>query len=155
MAEQDRLEIDLVDPVGRLRRRPPGIGATSGAVAACARGNVDAAQLDAGRRGPVGAVVREICGQACVAQLCGDAEPAEDLHRTRRDVIAFDAGRIAGMADLRDHDVDPTGSQIHRRGQSDGPGAHHQHLCPHVRFRSLGDRGFTVHDMHFIACSLM
>ncbi len=156
VAEQDRLEIDLVDPVRRLGRRPPGVGAAGGAVAARARGNVDTAELDAGRRGPIGAIVREVRGQARVAQLCGDAQPAEDFHRSRRDVIAFDAGRIAGVADLRDDDVDPARGQIHGRGQSHGPGAHDQHLCPHARFHPLASSRIRCpRSMHFIARPLM
>ena len=48
--EQDRLEVDLVDAVRRLGRRPPAVGAALVAVAGRARGDVDARQLAAGDR---------------------------------------------------------------------------------------------------------
>jgi len=105
MTEQDRLQIDLIDPVRRLRRRPPCIGAARGAVAGGAAGNLDPAELNARRGCPVGAVVGEVRGQAGIAQLRRHAEPAEYLHRARRDVVALDAGRIAGMTDLGNHDI--------------------------------------------------
>ncbi len=131
MTEQDRFEIDLVDPVWRLGRRPPRVGSAGCAVTGRAAGNFDATQLDARCRGPIGAVVGEVFGQTGVAQLCGHAEPTEYLHRARRDVIALDAGRIARAADFGDDDIDPARSQIHCRGEPHRARAHHQHLRPH------------------------
>jgi hypothetical protein len=50
-------------------------------------------------------------------------------------MVALDVGRLARLADLGDHDIDPARGEIHRRGQSDGAGAYHEHLglyLPHL-----------------------
>ena len=131
VAEQKRLEIGLVDPVRRLWRWPPRIRAAGCRVARRAAGNFDTAEFDARRRGSISAIVGEVRRQSGVTQRSGHAKPAEYLHRTRRDVIALDAGWIARTTDFGDHDIYSARRQIHCRGKSDGARAHNQHLRPH------------------------
>ena len=50
-ANSTRLQVDLVDPVRRLGRRPPRIGPAGRGVAVAPAGNRDARQFDAGRGG--------------------------------------------------------------------------------------------------------
>ena len=79
--EQYGLEINLIDPVRRLRSRPRCVRPLDCAVALGPRGDADAAEFDPRRRRAGGDVVRIVRRKPGSTQLCGDAEAAEDLHR--------------------------------------------------------------------------
>ena len=121
--EQDRLEVDLVDAVRRLRRRPPGVGAARCRCSGRARRDVDARQLGAGDRGAEDDVVRIVGRQAGVAHRLRDAEPAEQLHGARRDVVALHVRRLAARPRLEHHDARAAPGEVHRQRQADRPGA--------------------------------
>ena len=128
MGEQHRFEIDLVDPVRRLRRRPPGIRAVLGREALGAARNFDARDFASEKRGAIDHVVGIIRRQSGVAHLLRDAEPAEDFHRTCRDVVRLDAGRLARRAGFQHDDVDAAPGQIHGQGQPDRTCANHHDI---------------------------
>ncbi len=69
MVEKDRFEKDLVDPMRRLRGRPPCIRATRGGVAVAAAGDRDARQLPPDHRRAIGDVVRIVRRQPGVPEL--------------------------------------------------------------------------------------
>ena len=126
--KQQRLEINLVDPMRRLRRRPPGVRPAGRRESLVARRDGNARELDPGRRRAERDIVRKIRRKPRLAQALGDAEAPEDLHGTRRHVIAADARRLAGAATFADDDVDPAPRQVHGERQADRPGPHDEHL---------------------------
>ena len=115
--EQQRLEVKLIDPVPPFRGRPMAIGALLAADAAGARWQLDARQLGAQRRDAAGHVVAIFRRQAGVADFCRDAEPAENLHRSRRDLVALDVGRFAGPPCLDHRHIDAARGEVHREGE--------------------------------------
>jgi hypothetical protein len=123
VCEQHGFEIDLVDPMRGFGRRPPGIGAALRSVAFGATGNRDAPELNSGRGGAKGDVVRVVGGQASVAHSAYHPEPTEDLHRARADVVASHARWLAGGSPLGDGYVDAASSEVHGQCQADGPSA--------------------------------
>ena len=127
--EQDRLEVDLVDAVRRLGGRPVGVGAAARRVAVAPARNGNARELGAGRRRPVGDVVRVVRRQAGVADLAREAELAKHLHRARRDVVALHARQLAAAPRLDDEHVDAALRQVDCQHQPDRPGADDQDLC--------------------------
>ena len=125
-AAQHTFEHDLRDGVGNLRRRPIRIGPRQPAefVAAETRA-VRRRALDVGRQ-PFG------------AQLIGDAEPAEMLHRARIGVVAFRV--LRGFELLGDQDVGHAAPrQLDRSGKADRPAADDQRKG--FRIHLLGARG--------------
>ncbi len=121
--EQHRLEEDLVDAVGRLRRRPPAVGPARIRVAVAPAGNVDAHELIARRARAHCDVVGKVPRQASRAHLVREAEPAEDLHRARGDVVALDARRLAGPPPLGDEHKDAALGQVDGERQPHGAAA--------------------------------
>src|SRR5690348_1740102 len=90
--EHYRLEIELVDTMRRFGSWPPGVRPARRRVALGATRNRNARELDPGRGSAKGDVVRIVCGQTSITHGADKAEPAEDLHRARGNVIAFHAG---------------------------------------------------------------
>src|SRR5581483_3770595 len=127
-SEQDRFEIDLVDAMWRLGRRPACVGPLRGAVSVSPRRNWNPRQFAANDRGAIGAVVWKIGGQTTVPHPADDAKTAKDLHRACGDVVALDTWRLAGPADFGHNDVDAARGQIHRRRQSNRSGAYDKNL---------------------------
>jgi hypothetical protein len=128
MLEQDRLEENLIDPVRRLRRRPVAVGAVGVGEAVAAAGDFDSRQLLAGEGRAVADVVRIIRRQAGIADLVGNAEPAEDFHGARGDMIALRLGRLGAGAHLHDGHRNAAPGKIDRKRQSDRACAHDQHI---------------------------
>ena len=60
------------------------------------------------------------CGGSGVGQRLRDAQAAEDLHRTRGDVVALDVGRFAALADLGHQHVHAALRQVHGEREADG-----------------------------------
>src|ERR1700733_2377139 len=112
----------------RLGCRPPGIGAAFRRVAFDATGDRDAPDLNSGRRGTNGDIVRKIRGQASVAHGTHDAEPTEDLHCARADVVASHAGWLAGGARLGDGHANAAAREVYGQRQPNRPTANHQNL---------------------------
>ena len=115
--------------------------------AVAAAGNLDPRQLLPGERGAVADVVRIVGGQPGIADLVGDAEPAENLHGARGDVIAFRLRRRGAGARLHDRHVDAAPGQIDRKREPDRSGADDQHIgIVHSRFGAgfLDDVGPAV-----------
>ena len=125
---QQRLQIDLVDPVRRFRRRPPRVRAARRRVTLGPARDRDARELDPGGRGAERDVVRVIRRQPGIAHRPRHAQAAEDLHRSCGDMIALHAGRLAARAQFRHRHVDATPRQVHRQRDADRPGADDQNL---------------------------
>jgi hypothetical protein len=123
--EQHRLEKQLVDAVGELGGRPPSVDALLSTHAPGARRHLDARELGAGRRDAAGDVVAVFGRQPGRTDLVGEPEPPEDLHRARRDLVALDVGRLAGMAGLQHGDVDAAPGEVERQREADWAGADH------------------------------
>jgi hypothetical protein len=128
MLEQDRLEKNLVDAMRRLRRRPVAIRATLSREAVAATGNFDPRQLAARERGTIADVVRIVRRQACVAHLVGDAEPPEDFHGPRGNVVAFRFGGCRAGARFHYRHIDAAPRQIDRQRKADRSGANNKDL---------------------------
>src|SRR3954452_8992732 len=112
--EQHRLEELLIAAMRVLGRWPdrvwPGCGRRA---TRAARRNGYAGERDTGdarRRDDVVGIVRR---QPDAAQLVGQAEPPEDLHRARADLTALHVRWVVGRATLGDHDIGAAPSQIH------------------------------------------
>ena len=129
--EQHGFHVDLVDAVRRLGRRPIGIRPAGRGVAIAPAGNQDARELDAGCRGAVGAIVRVVGRQSGVAQLLRQPEPAEDFHRTRRDVVAFHARRLPGGACFHDGNRYSPRCEVHCQSESNRTASDHENACLH------------------------
>jgi|SRR5580700_8185960 hypothetical protein len=97
----------------RFGCRPPGIGAASRRVAFGATGNRDAPDLNSGRRGAKGDIVRIVGGQAGVAHGARHAELTEYLHCARADVVTSHARWLAGSPRLGDGYADASLSEVH------------------------------------------
>ena len=65
--------------------------------------------------------------QAGVADPVREAEPAENLHRPRRDLIALDVRRLAGVAGLGHGHVDAARGEVHAERQPHRTGPDNQH----------------------------
>ena len=106
-------------------------GPLGGGIAIAPAGNQDARELDAGCRGAVGAIVRVVGRQSGVAQLLRQPEPAEDFHRTRRDVVAFHARRFPGGACFHDGNRYSPRCEVHCQSESDRTASDHENACLH------------------------
>ena len=126
MREQDRLQKDLVDAMRRLRRRPVAVGAVGRRETVAPAGNVNPCQLLAGERGAIADVVRIVGGQSGIADLLGDAEPAEDFHGAGGDVVALRLRRCRAGTCFDHGDVDAAPCKIDGEGQPDRPRAYDQ-----------------------------
>jgi hypothetical protein len=102
------------------------IGALLAANAAGARRQLDARQLGSQRRDAAGYVVAVFRRQAGVADLGGEAKPAENLHRARRDLVALDVRRLARTPRLDHGHIDTTRSEVDGECQPDRTAADHQ-----------------------------
>jgi len=129
--EQHGFHVDLVDAMRRLGRRPIGVGSARCGIAIAPAGNQDARELDARCCGAVGAIVRVIGRQSGVAQLLRHPEPAEDFHRTRRDVVAFHARRFPGGACFHDGNRYSPRREVHCQSESDRTASDHENACLH------------------------
>jgi hypothetical protein len=123
VGEQHGFEIDLIDPMRRFRRRPPGIGAAFRRVAFGATGNRDAPELNSGRCGTKGDIVRKVGGQASHAHAARHAEPTKYLHCARADVVTSYAGWLARSARLGEGYADAASSEVHCQRQPNRPSA--------------------------------
>ena len=124
LREDQRLQIDLVDPVRRLRRRPPGVRPGEIRPALGARGDRDARDLMPPRHaGAIDAIVGIIRRQAGIANHVREAQPAERLHRARGDMVALHARRLAGLARLDDDRAHAAPREVQRHHQPDRAGA--------------------------------
>src|SRR5580692_9478395 len=112
----------------RFGCRPPGIGAAFRRVAFGATGNRDAPDLNSGRRGTKGDIVWIVGGQSSVAHGTHHAEPTEDLHCARADVVASNAGWLAGSARLGDGYADAASREVYGQRQPNRSTANHQNL---------------------------
>src|SRR5262245_56272730 len=65
--------------------------------------------------------------QSGVADPVGQAEPAKNLHRARRDLVALDVRWLAGMAGLGHRHIDAARGKFHRQCQPDRTGAANQY----------------------------
>ena len=135
--EQHGFHVDLVDAVRRLGRRPIGIRSARCGIAIAPAGNQDARELDARCRGAVGAIVGVVGRQSGVAQLLRQPEPAKNLHRTRRDVVAFHARRFRGGARFHYNDGYSSRCEVHCEREADRTGPHHENASLHHIARSL------------------
>src|SRR5436190_6814815 len=127
--EQDRLEEYLVDAMRRFRRGPIAVRPVLYREAVAAGGNFDPRQLLAGKGRAIADVVRISGRQASVADLLGKAEPTEDLHGARSDVIALRLRRLPGLTRFHYGDVNAAPGEIDRQRQSHWAGAHDQHIA--------------------------
>jgi hypothetical protein len=84
-----------------------------------ARDGSEMRKLRSGRGYAADHVVAEFRRQPGLADFPGDAEPAENLHRSRRDLVAFDVRRLAGAAGFRHRHVDAARGKVHRQRQPD------------------------------------
>jgi len=75
--EHDRFEVNLIDAVGRLRRRPPAIGTVFFGIAFRAAWNGNAADFYSGCRRPEGNVVGKVGRKAGIAHGGDEAKPGE------------------------------------------------------------------------------
>jgi hypothetical protein len=125
--ERHRLKVELIDPMRRLWRRPPGVGAAFCGVPLGATRNGDASHLEPGsgcaKGDVVGLVSRQPAGCAHNARY---AEATECFHRASADVLASYLGRFTGGAHLWKCHADTALCQIHSQGQADWPAAHDQ-----------------------------
>ena len=96
--------------------------------AVAAAGNPDARQLLARERGAIADVVRIVGRQPGIADLLGDAEPPEDLHGARGDMVAFRLGRRGAGARLHHGHVDAAPGEIDREREPDRSGADDQNI---------------------------
>src|SRR6185437_8744469 len=131
MLEQDRLKEYLVDAMRRLRRRPVAIGDIGRGEAIAAAGNFDPRQLLPGKGSAVADVVRIIRRQSGIADLVGNAEPAENLHGARGDMVAFRFRRSGAGARLHNRHIDAAPGEIDRKRQADRSGAYNQNRRLH------------------------
>ena len=75
-----------------------------------------------------------IVRQSGIAHALCDAEPAEDLHGARGNVVALHARQFVATALLGHDDIDAAPGKIHRQRGADRPAADHQHArgdAPH------------------------
>jgi hypothetical protein len=128
MRAQDRLEVQLVDAVRRLGRRPVGVGTAARGVALGAARDRNARQLQAGDGRPEGDIVRKVRWQAGVAHLGDEAETAVLLHRSRGNVIALDVRRLVERARLSNQHLDAASGEIDRQRQADRAAADHDDI---------------------------
>ena len=126
-AEQQRLEMELVDAVAPLRAGPVAVGALLGADSAGARRQLDARQLRPQHRHAHCYVIAIFWRQPGVADPVGQAEPAKNLHRARRDLVALDVRRLAGTSGLGHGHIDAARGKFHRQCQPDRAGADNQY----------------------------
>ena len=126
--EEYGLEINLIDPVWRLRSRPQSVWPVVCAISLGPRGNTDAAELGPRRRRAGSDIVRIVPGKPGRTQPRGEAEAAEGLHRAGRDRVTLDARRLPRPAKIGDHDIDAAPSQVYCKRQADGTGANNQNL---------------------------
>jgi hypothetical protein len=68
-------------------------------------------------------VVGVIGREARRAQLRGNAQATEDLHRARGDVVALHARWLSVLPALQDEDVDAPRGQLHCKRQAHGSAA--------------------------------
>ena len=127
VAENHRLEKNLIGAMRGLGRRPMAIGAALVCEPVAPARNANARELHPGERCPIGDVVWIVCRQANIAQQVRDAQAPIDLHRSRRDVIALRLRRLAGVAPLDDHHLDAAPREIHGERQADGARANDKH----------------------------
>src|SRR5215470_11738135 len=113
-AKQQRLEMELVDAVAPLRAGPVAVGALLAADSTGARRQLDARQLRPEHRHAHCYVIAIFRRQPGVADPVGQAEPAKNLHRTRRDLVALDVRRLAGTAGLGHGHIDAARGKFHR-----------------------------------------
>ena len=128
MREQDRFEVDLVDPVWRLRGRPPGIRATLGGVAVAAARDRDARNFPAHHRRAIGDVIGVVHRQPGVPDLPPHTEAAEQLHRSGGHMVALDARRLAALSLLDHRHPDAAPGEVHGEGQPHRPAADNCHI---------------------------
>jgi hypothetical protein len=127
--EQQRLEMELIDAVAPLRAGPVAVGALLASDSAGARRQLDARQLRPEHRHAHCYVIAIFRRQPGVADPVGQAEPAKNLHRARRDLVALDVRRLAGTAGLGHGHIDAARGKFHRQCQPDRAGADNQYAC--------------------------
>src|SRR6185312_4954035 len=121
MRGQHRLEKNLIDPVRMLRRRPAGVRPFLRRGAFAAAWDNHAGKLNARGGGPGDHVVWVVRWKPELAQRLREAEPAEDFHRARGNLIAFHARRFVGEPAFRNGNFDATPGQVERQRQPDRP----------------------------------
>ena len=117
LMEQNRLQEDLVDPMGGLRRRPPAVRTAHIDVPLGPAGDVDPRQLEAGGAGAEHHVVRIGVRQARLADVGDESQATERLHGPGRDMVALDAGGLARRPLLDHYHIDPAPRQVHGEAQ--------------------------------------
>jgi len=121
---EDRLEIDLVDAMCRLRCRPAAVRAAFIGIAGAPARDVDAGELVSRGAGAESDIVGIVIGQTRRAYALDEAQAAERFHRPRGDVIAFDARRLSRRPLFQDRDVNAPPGQIERQAEPHRPGAY-------------------------------
>src|SRR5262249_56153611 len=101
VGDHQGLEMELVDAVAQFRAGPVAVAALLAADSAGARRQLDARQLRPEHRYAHCYVIAIFRRQPGVADPTGQAEPAKNLHRARRDLVALDVRRLARPAGLR------------------------------------------------------
>src|SRR6185295_4014988 len=83
-----------------------------------------------------------------LADGLGKAETAVDLHGPGGNLIALDAGQLAGLANLGDGHVDAARGKVHGKCKPDRSAADDQHACvkeaSHGRNQSYSTRMFAA-----------
>ena len=130
---KDRLDVQLVDAMRRLGRRPPHVDTGVVAHAAGSPGDGDPSEVLADHRGPKRNVVWMFVRQPRGPEIRCHAQATEDLHRAARDVVALDGWWLPESPPVEHDDVDARVRQPHREGETDGSAPdHHDVGLDHV-----------------------